>query len=100
MRVRNAKLRDTPVEALVDVVSDRGSTPLASTTIYTHADEVPQNGTASAFCFSKTLLKLLSVSREREEVNNYLYKMGIILTYLPHLEILGSMGRPETYNKS
>jgi hypothetical protein len=70
------------------------------TTIYTHADEVPQNGTASAFCFSKTLLKLLSVSREREEVNNYLYKMGIILTYLPHLEILGSMGRPETYNKS
>jgi hypothetical protein len=25
---------DTPVEALEDMVSDRGSTPLASTTIY------------------------------------------------------------------
>ncbi len=29
--VGNVKMQDTPVEALVDMVSDRGSTPLAST---------------------------------------------------------------------
>ena len=84
----------------MDMVSDRGSTPLASTTIYTHADEVPQNGTASAFCVSKALAKLLSVSRKRKEINKLLYNMEIISTYLPHLETVGEMGRPEVYNKS
>jgi len=93
-------ISDTPVEALVETVSDRGSTPLASTTIYTHADEMPQNGMASAFLLSKELLNLLSVSRGREEINNYLYKMGIISAYLPHLDTIESMGRPTTYNKS
>jgi hypothetical protein len=33
MRVRNVKSRDTPVEALEDMVSDRGSPPLASTNL-------------------------------------------------------------------
>jgi len=86
-------VQDTPVEALEDMVSDRGSTPLASTTIYTHADEVPQNGTASAFLLSKALLDLISVSRDRKEVNCYLQKVEIISAYLPHLNIAGSMGQ-------
>ena len=44
--VGNVKMQDTPVEALVDMVSDRGSTPLASTKII----KVSPLGDAFLFC--------------------------------------------------
>lgn len=101
MRVRNAKSRDTPVEALEDMVSDRGSTPLASTTKSTSNVDMSEAGLPKVSCFLSSkdknnnaeLFRMITATESRDEINSYLYKVGLVAKYLPHLNIFEQMGR-------
>jgi len=94
-------LRDTPVEALEDMVSDRGSTPLASTTESTSNVETSEAGLPKVSCFSSSkdknnnadLFRMITATESRNEINSYLYKVGLVAKYLPHLNISEQMGR-------
>ena len=39
-----------------------------------------------------TLLALVTAKAPREEINNYLYKIDVIDSFLPHLEVKKYMG--------
>jgi len=100
MLVRNAKMRDTLVEAFVDMVSDRGSTPLASTIESTSNVDKSETGLPKVSCFLSSkdkneteLIRMITATESRHEINNYLYKVGLVAKYLPHLNIFEQMGR-------
>ncbi len=39
------------------------------------------------------IIQLISATQERKEINKYLYKVELVSTFLPHLDILHTMGR-------
>jgi hypothetical protein len=39
------------------------------------------------------LYRMITATESRDEINSYLYKVGLVSKYLPHLNILEQIGR-------
>ncbi|MDO8686155.1 MAG: hypothetical protein Q7J78_05740 [Clostridiales bacterium] len=83
------------------MVSDRGSTPLASTIESTSSVETSEAGLPKVSCFLSSkdknneaeLFGMITATESRDEINSYLYKVELVAKYLPHLNIFEQMGR-------
>jgi len=42
---------------------------------------------------SNELFRMITAAESRDEINSYLYKVGLVEKYLPHLKISEQMGR-------
>lgn len=91
----NFKTRAAPGEAFVDVVSDRGSTPLASTSKSTSMNERLDFSMACGDCSEeeKELLKLIKVKVKRKDLLKYYSSAKLISKYLPHIELPKNLKR-------
>jgi len=87
-----------------DIVSASGNIgtacPLASTTKSTSNVETSEAGLPKVSCFLSSkdknkaeLFRMITATESRDEINSYLYKVGLVAKYLPHLNIFEQMGR-------
>jgi hypothetical protein len=53
----------------------------------------PENPLDTQNSHSTALLKLVTATQTRTEINNYIYKVDVIAALLPHLDVRNMIGR-------